>query len=243
MFKNYLRVALRNLTKHKLYAFINIVGLAIGLACCILIYLFVNHEFSYDNFHKNGDRIYRIHVTEKIPGRDLLRYSATPPPLAPAMEESFPEVEAAVRLATRRDIVRQNNENFNETHFLVDNDFFEIFDYKLKQGDPAQVLQDPGSVVLTESQAQKLFGTPNVVGKQLSIKLGEEFYEFTVSGIAEDVPVNSSIQFNMAISFDNALKYQSQRAMEAWFNVWLETYVLLPENCLLYTSPSPRDPE
>ncbi|MFQ5629468.1 MAG: ABC transporter permease, partial [bacterium] len=112
MFKNYLKIALRNFVNHKLYTSINIIGLAIGIACCILIFLFVRNELSYDRFHPNAENIYRVYVTEAPPGRDPFTYSVTPGPMAHAMEASFPEVERAVRLGINNDLVRFENTAF-----------------------------------------------------------------------------------------------------------------------------------
>jgi putative ABC transport system permease protein len=229
MFKNYLKIALRNFVIHKLYTAINIIGLAIGIACSILILLFVRNELSYDRFHPNAENIYRVYVTEAPPGREPFTYSATPWPMATAMETSFPEVERAVRLAVRNDLVRLENTSFAERVHLVDTDFFEFFNFPLATGEPATVLQNLNAVVITESMAEKYFGDAPALGKRLSIKLGNEFYDFIVSGVAKDVPENSSIRFDFAIPFDNARKYVSERAATAWFNVFLETYVELSD--------------
>lgn len=225
MLKNYLKIALRNFVHHKLYSAINIIGLAIGIACCILIFLFVRNELSYDRFHANADRIYRVYVTEAPPGRDPFTYSETPWPMAQAMESSFPEVERAVRLAVRRDLVRYDNNTFAERTHLADNDFFEFFDFPLLEGEPETVLQNPSSVVVTKRIAEKYFGNQSAVGQQLAIKLGDEFYDFTVSGVAQNVPENSSIRFDVVLPFENVLKYASERITTAWFNVFLETYI------------------
>jgi putative ABC transport system permease protein len=231
MFKNYLKIALRNLRKQSVYSFINVTGLAIGMACFILIFLFVRNETSYDLFHPNVANLYRIYVTEAPPNRDPFSYVATPAQMAQALETSFPEVKRAVRLDINSDLVRYQNTTFNERVHLADTDFFEVFHFPLLAGEPSSVLRDASAVVLTETTAKKYFGKienpVGIVGKSLAIKLGNEFHDFIVSGVAKDAPENSSIRFDFVIPFDHVRKYRSERALSAWLNVSFETYVEL----------------
>lgn len=227
MFKNYVKIALRTLFKQKLYSIINITGLAVGIASCILIFLFVQNELSYDTFHKNADRLYRIYITEDLPERDPFSYVETPWQLAEALEQSFPEVERAVRLDVRTDIVRYQDKYFTRRYHLADPDFFEIFTFPLVQGSQSEILRSLDSVVLTESAAENIFGQEDPQNKRLSIKLGNEYHDFVVSGIAEDMPANSSIQFDILIPFDHVRNYVRERALSNWFSVFFETYVLL----------------
>ncbi|MCH8127891.1 ABC transporter permease [candidate division KSB1 bacterium] len=227
MLLNYIKIAFRNMVHQKLYSGINIVGLAIGIGCCLLIFLFVRNELSYDKFHQNAENIYRVYVTEDPPDRDAFTYVQTPALMAEAMEKSFPEVESAVRVLTRTDNLRFGDKNFSENYHLVDSDFFEIFSFPLIAGNPSTVLQNLNSVVLTESMASKIFGSTDILNQTLSIKLGNAFHDFTITGIAKDCPTNSSIQFSIAIPFDNARSFMRPRALTSWFNVFLETYVVL----------------
>ena len=227
MLLNYIKIAFRNMVHQKLYSGINIVGLAIGIGCCLLIFLFVRNELSYDKFHQNSENIYRVYVTEDPPDRDAFTYVQTPALMAEAMEKSFPEVESAVRVLTRTDNLRFGDKNFSENYHLVDSDFFEIFSFPLIAGNPSTVLQNLNSVVLTESMASKIFGSTDILNQTLSIKLGNAFHDFTITGIAKDCPTNSSIQFSIAIPFDNARSFMRPRALTSWFNVFLETYVVL----------------
>lgn len=227
MLKNYLKIALRSFVSHKVYTFINIAGLAIGLACSVLIYLFVRNELSYDRFHARAANLYRVNVTEAPPDRDPFSYPETPARMAWALEQSFPEVKRAVRYTIRTDMVRQGTVTFTERVHLADPDFFEMFSFPLRTGEPGQVLQDRHAVVLSERAAAKYFADQNPVGKQLAIKLGNEFHDFTVSGIAQNAPPNSSIQFDFVIPFDNIRLYLSERELNAWFMVFLETFVEL----------------
>ncbi|NIR51660.1 FtsX-like permease family protein [candidate division KSB1 bacterium] len=231
MLRNYLRIALRNLVNQKLYSFINIVGLAIGIACCVLLFLFVRNELNYDTFHENYENLYRIYITEDLPQRDPFSYVEAPAQLAGAFEESFPEVEHAVRLGVRTDVIKKfEDATFKERYHLADPDFFEVFSFPLLKGNPSRVLQNLNSVVFTERMANKIFGHGDVLGQSVSIKLGDEFHDFLITGIAENVPENSSIKFDIILPFENVRKYVSDRVLDAWFNVFLETYVQLSKD-------------
>jgi putative ABC transport system permease protein len=227
MLKNFIKIAFRILKKHHVYSFINIFGLALGIASCILIYLYVQNELSYDKFHRNRENLYRVYITEDPPERDAFSYIEAPWNLAEALESSFPEIKQAVRLVIRSDVVRYDNKSYTQRYHLVDPDFFELFSFPLLRGEEATVLQDISAVVLTESCADKIFGNVDPLGRQLSIKLGDKFHDFVVSGIARDVPPNSSIRFDMLIHIENVHKYLSSRALDNWFSVFFETYVLM----------------
>ena len=229
MFKNYLKIAIRNLIRNKIYSTINVLGLAIGIACCILIFLFVANELSYDSFHQNADKIYRVYVTEDLPERDPFSYSFTPAQMAGAMEQSFPEVVRAVRFESRTDNIRVGENSFSEQYSLADPDFFELFDFPLLQGNPQMALADLNSVVLTEEIADKFFGRTDVVGRLLSIKLGDKFHDFAVTAVAKNIPENSSVTFDLLIPWENARKFRSERQLNNWFNVFMETYVQMAE--------------
>jgi putative ABC transport system permease protein len=230
MFKNYIKIAARSLFKQKLHSIINITGLAIGIASCILIYLYVRNEWSYDKFHENADNLYRVYITEDLPQRDPFSYVVAPYHLAGALEDSFPEVERAVRLDVRTNIVRYGEKNYTQRYHLADPEFFHMFSFPLIQGSPESVLRDSHSAVLTERLAEKIFGQTDPLNKVLSIKVGDEFLDFVVTGIAEDVPPNSSIRFDMVVPFENVHRYISDRALDHWFNVYFETYVLLNQS-------------
>jgi len=227
MLTNYLKITLRNLRRQKVQALINVVGLAVGIASCILIYLYVRNESSYDAFHTDRDRLYRVYITEDLPGRDAFSYVEAPAQLAAALEESFPEVEGAVRIGARTDLVRFEEKTFTRRMHLVDSDFFEIFSFPLIRGDRAGALRHLNAVVLTESAAQLIFGRKDPMGRTLALKMGETFHDFVIAGIAADPPANSSIRFEVLVPFDNVRKYLSERALSQWFNVFFETYVLL----------------
>ena len=226
MLRNYLTIALRNLRQHPGYTAINVTGLAVGMAACLLIGLFVRSEWTFDAFHEASDRIVRAWVHEQYEDREFLN-TITPLPLGPRLDERFPEVEAHVRLDARTDLVRHGDTQFRERIHLAEATFFDVFNFPLVRGNPATALDRPGSVVLTEAIAQKYFGDANPMGQQLQIRDGDAVQSFTVTGVAKAPPVNSSIQFDLIAPFREELF--GERARSSWFNVYVETYVLLRE--------------
>ena len=169
MFKNYLKIVFRNIQRHKGYSFINIAGLALGLTAVILILLLVQFEISFDKYHKNADRIYRILQGQQ--GSDRLS-NLTQPPLAPTLKAEFPEVESATRFyRTGKIHISYKDKNFFENGFcFTDPETFDIFSFELLEGDPQTVLDDPNSVVISELTAKKYFGNENPIGKNIRYK-------------------------------------------------------------------------
>jgi len=171
MFKNYVKTALRAIKRHKGYSFINIFGLAIGMACCILILVWVQDELSYDQFHANGDDIYRIIKEEYIEGETL--WSAlTSPPLADPLKADFSEIILSTRFGNwGRRVVQYQDKRVNEDKFEhADKDFFKIFSFDFIAGDPKSAFSDPFSVVLTQNTATRYFGTEDPIGKVLTVE-------------------------------------------------------------------------
>ena len=227
MLKNYLKIALRNLRRHPFYAFVNIFGLALGIACCILIILFVRDEWSYDRFHENADRIYRVALFEHYEDHDYLN-TVTPFRFASMFEDNIPEVEAAVRYVETQDMVRRGDVAQSEIISFADPEFFEVFDFTLLRGEPAGVLRNVNDLVLSESAALQWFGSEDPIGKRLSLNIGQEPEDFVVTGIIEEIPSTSSIQCDYLISIENAAKRWSEGARQSLFNVFAETFLLLP---------------
>ena len=201
MFKNYLTVSFRNIIKHKGYAFINIAGLTIGLAVFILVVSFVDFHVNFDRFHKHADRIYS--VVQILPsGAEGKRHSArTPAPLLPLLVNEFDEIEDATRwIPTDKWIVKAKNKTFFTREgrlWGVDPNFLSFFSFKMIAGNPETALQEPNSVVLTESTAHKYFGNENAMGRTITLA---NTYNFTVTGITEDAPSNSSLRYELLIS-------------------------------------------
>jgi putative ABC transport system permease protein len=229
MFKNYLKVALRYLLKYKEYTAINILGLAVGITCCILIMLFVRSEFSYDKFHSKSDRIYRAWDHEKYEGQDFIN-TVTPLPMAGALQATFPEVEATCRVYSFNPMVRVDQNSFSEDARMVDSTFFRIFDFELIEGDRNNPFPTSNSIVLTPEIAKKYFGKNKAVGRNIEIRLGDEKIPFTVTGIAKSSPEASSIKYNLLIPYSNAKHLFRPALFTSWFNVFTETFVLLKEN-------------
>lgn len=201
MLVNYIKIAFRSLLKNRVYSFINIFGLTIGIVSVVLIMMFVSHEYSYDKFHKNSGNIYKV-TLERIYPTYKTFYSIIPHSFAETMQKDFPEVLEAVRIlggggiATALTVIKDNSEQeiFEEAGFIrADSNFFEFFSFKLLRGEPDKVLTKPSDVVLTRSMAKKFYGTLDVIGKE--INAGQ--LNMVVSGVCEDTPENSHIKFTL----------------------------------------------
>jgi len=236
MFKNYLKIAVRNLIKNKLFSFINIGGLAIGLACALFILLWVRDEISFDRFHKNANAIYRMNWDFKYNNNEGIG-PGTPPPLAAALATEIPEVAAATRVfPVSKMIVRYENKFFNEPFIRgVDANFFDLFDFKLLSGNSQTALAEPNSVILTDEIAAKYFGNEPALGKILTIgeeKLifGKKMYRnaFKVTGVVKSPPDNSHLQFDMLTSISS----HPEVAYFDWSWFWMQvvTYAKLEPN-------------
>ena len=229
MLRNYLKIALRSLWRSKLHSLINILGLSLGVVCCILIVLFVRDEWTFDQFHTKSDRIYRVYVYENWGENQEFFNTVTPVPMGPTLKESFPEVEKQVRILPLGTQVKIDDYQYTEQVLIGGQDFFDVFDFELTVGDP-NALRGKSNVVITERIAKKYFGETNPIDKVISIQLGENFEEFTVKMVTADVPTNSSIQYDILLSDLNLNKIYDERTITSgWFNVNPETYVLLQE--------------
>ena len=233
MIRNYIKVALRYLGKHKGYTIINVLGLAVGVACCILIMLFVRSELSFDRFHSKADRIYRAWLQEHYQG-EVINSTSTPIPLGPVLQSSLPEAEATCRFSTTNTFITYNNNKLNGQFSLVDSNFFKVFDFKLKQGSINNPFPTSHSVIVTETQAKRIFGNEPAIGKNIAINIRDSAVLFTVSGIAADPVFESSIQFQLIIPFSNAHYLWTEKTRtSAWSNVTVQTYVLLKQDASL----------
>jgi putative ABC transport system permease protein len=225
MFANYVKITLRNLFRNKLYTFINIFGLAIGLAACLMIYLWVQDELSYDRFHQNATRIYR--VERKVDFRDIHSQAPiTSGPYGPALVRDYAEVENFARLDKNELSIKDHTNTFHRQNLIfTDNSIFEVFDFRLEEGDPQAALTQPRSIVLTRAQAIKYFGTEDVIGRSLTVDWDEKMTDFQVTGILEAVPQSSHVHFDMLGSIST---YPDEN-LTPWFNNFIHTYVLLKE--------------
>jgi putative ABC transport system permease protein len=228
MKKNYLKIAFRQLIRYKGYSFINIMGLAVGIASCILIMLFVKSEYSFDKFNSKAARIYRVWLQENISPDQVYTSTVTPLPLGPALQTSFPEIEAACRVFTFNANVKTTGENANSASIhMVDPALFHVFDFRILEGNPEKPFATVNSVILTKDLAKKYYPHASPVGQVLKIQLGDEYVPFIVSAVAENTPEESSVRFDMLISFENAHYIFDERQLKAWHQIFPETYVLL----------------
>lgn len=228
MFQNYLKIALRNLAKGRLYSFINLAGLAIGTAVVILLALFVYDEWTFDRFHKNSDRIYRAWVKEHLEGQIFFN-TVTPYVLGPELRDNFPEIRQLARYLTLNSQVKKGAFSEQETVHVVEPQFFKIFDFPLVRGKAEHALEAIHSAVVTEETGIKYFGDPYPVGQTLTMQVGGEWVDFNITGVIEKAPGNSSIRYDILIPFENTKTFMSQGGMTNWMNVNVETYVLLDE--------------
>ncbi|WP_158825673.1 ABC transporter permease [Mucilaginibacter lacusdianchii] len=236
MLKHFLLIAGRNLLKRKFYSFINILGLAIGMTCCILIALYVKHELSFDRYHEKHQRIYRVLHAYRTPEEGQKRNSLSPQdyqvwgcaPVGPALTADFPQVEQVVQMMSPVSLLLQAGDKRLQQDNLIctDSTAFRVFSWKLLQGDPKTALVAPNSIVLTQQVAQKFFGNKNAVGQTLKVNNSESF---TVTGVVQDVPANSQITFNGLISMSTARKWQAD-VFNMWGYVDFYTYFLLKEH-------------
>ncbi|WP_017730864.1 ABC transporter permease [Nafulsella turpanensis] len=229
MFRNYLKVGLRYLLKHKGYTFINVLGLAVGITAAILIMLFVRSEHSFDRFHSKADRIHRAWLQEFYEGQ-IFTNVVTPVPLAPLLQENLAEVETVSRVAGIGAPIHHRGNIFNYPVTMVDSTFFDIFDFELIKGNRQNPFPSKNSIILSEEAATLFFGNISPIGETLELEIGGEKRLFTVSGLTKNVPYESSIQFGLLIPFSNAVHIWSDYVRtSAWSNVSVETYVLLKE--------------
>jgi putative ABC transport system permease protein len=222
MVQNFFKVALRNIFRQKSYVFINIAGLAIGIASSIIIILFVVNELSYDKFNVKHKQIYRLYLDGKI-GESEIKGAWTAAPTARALKNEIPEVMEAVRMDNWDEtIIKIEDRSYIETHFmLADSGFFNIFSIPLIQGDPKTALAAPHTLVLTKSASKKYFGKEDPIGRQIRVNSDSTYY--TVTGITEDVPENSHFEFNVLGSFATHPRAND----EFWLSNSFNTYLLL----------------
>lgn len=223
MLKNYLVTALRNISRNPVFSAINIAGLAIGMACSILILMWVYHELSYDRFHPGHQRINRIAFDLQF-GETTMMGPVAMAPLAGVLKTTFPEVEDVVRIHKMENVnIGLDNEHFIEPLVLAaDSSFFTFFGFRLEAGDHHTVLQDPFSVVITRSLAEKFFGNINPIGETIKFN---NAHEYTITGIAADPPANSHIRYGAITSFRTMYDTSPPGAMEGWMSLSYFTYI------------------
>ena len=225
MFNNLIKYSLRSFKRQRAYIIINILGLSIGIACSLLIALYVINEASYDQYNVKKDRIFRTILNGKIGGQEITA-ATSPAIMGPTMVKEFPEIEDFLRMNGRGPtVIEYNNQTFTEDHIVeADSSFFNFFSVPVLKGDAKDLLNAPRKVVLSESTAKKIFGSENPIDKQ--IKIGSDTLRFTVTGVMADIPQNSHFEANVLSSF-----MTNQRSKEPnWMNNSFSTYFLLKPN-------------
>lgn len=225
MIRNYIKIAFRNLWRRKVFSLINIMGLAIGMTACFLIYLYVTFELSYDSFHSKSDRIYRIVADIKTP-TEVINGNRPSWAVPPNIKDEFPEVESFVRIGGDNMLVRKDDTRFQEGEVLwADSTIFRVFDFALLSGDPASVLKEPNSIVLSETAAKKYFGKADPIGQTLLIT--DDAVPAKVTGVMKDLPENSQIKGDMILSLTTIIKQWDPDLDSSWGSYGASAYLLL----------------
>jgi putative ABC transport system permease protein len=225
MFKNYLKIAFRNIKRHKSFSFITISGLGVGMACFILIYIYVSHEFSYDKFHKDADCIYRVETRVNY-GSQELSFRSSCDPLISTLREKYPEVASAVRISSRRVLVDHNNSKFSESGFIyAEKDIFNIFSIQFLKGNPETAFNQLNSMIISKDMAAKYFGDDNPIGKSLNINEND----FKITGIVQNPPANTHLQYSFITSMINSRRPEE---MTNWANVSTLGYIKVKPNVI-----------
>jgi putative ABC transport system permease protein len=236
MFKNFIQLFVRNLQRQKLFSLINLLGLSVSITSTLLIYLYVRHEFSYDDFHPHTNRLYRVNQTFIWGENSDNHFSRTGPGVAHAMKEEFPEVELITSLHTPGSFIvsytnpQREVKTFEETEiFSADSNFFKVFNFPLLMGDEHSAFKNSNTLMMTRSTAEKYFGKEDPLGKlvRLGIPNDDKTETYEVTGVIEDVPTNSTIQFDVLLSSKN---FEIEKRHWSWVWTQLETFVLLSES-------------
>ncbi|MDX1619189.1 MAG: ABC transporter permease, partial [Balneolaceae bacterium] len=229
MFKNYIKIAIRNLRRNTIYGVISILGLAVGITGATLLYLYIDNELSYDAFHEQSDRIYRIVEISESPSRQTRYFGQTTPVLGRTLLENYPEVQQMVRIykpGGHVDMVWRGERIHERNYLMTDSTFFDLFDFPILRGDAATALQQPNSLVLSQKKAVQLFGNQNPVGEVLTFNgMGD----YTVTAVVEKIPDNSHLQFDLLFSRISSNADWSDY-LTSWERYGAHTYLLLRES-------------
>ena len=230
---NYLKIGIRNIKRYKGYSSINIIGLSVGLACVILISMIILHEVSFDNFHVNKERVYRVYTQVNRPS-GTVQIAPVMFPFAPVAEERIPEIKKALRISQSTQLLTYGEKQFYESIFYADESLFKVFTIELKKGNPSTVLSEPNSLVISEKLAAKFFEDENPVGKTITIQNTDDY---KITGVFSEIPSNSHFQTDLFASASSFNENNFTR-FDRWTSFGNDyTYVLLNENS------SPNDVE
>ncbi len=225
MLLNYIKTALRNIKRHKGYAFINILGLAIGMACSLLIFSWIQDELSYDRFHEKANRIYRVEFDQKY-DTGLFHVGVTSLPLGPAVKEEVPEIRESVRVVRLGSMLFRKDDKlfYEESNVAVDPSYLDIFSFPLERGDARTALRDTNSVVLSKPMAEKIFGRNDPLGKVININ---NRWDMKVTGVLKEIPSNSTYRYSCLLPFD--IMTSAGIRTDNWQSNYILTFVLLGE--------------
>ncbi|MFC1563335.1 ABC transporter permease [candidate division KSB1 bacterium] len=214
MFKNYLKIAIRNILRQKGFSLISISSLAIGMACCILLMFWVHDELSYDSFNENIDSLYRV-IKEDRTVDPVQRSASLPTPVIPAMKDGYPEILKAARYRTMGKTLaaHEDSKRFEMNGAFGDQEIFDMFSFEFIKGDPSRAMTDPFSMVITEEFSEKYFNNKEPVGEIITLR-GQ--YDFTITGVINKIPQNSSLQFEYIIPFENYSRFIRQDLSNNW---------------------------
>jgi putative ABC transport system permease protein len=233
MLRNYLKTTFRNLKRQKTQSTINILGLAIGLTCCILILLFVRDELSFDKFHENHDRIYRVtRCWLNEDGAVSLHLAFVAPPIGPLLKNDFPEIEHAVRIIGTGGLLVSHGDTYFEEDlfFFAEEDVFDLFSFNMIKGDPSTALTDPLTVVITEEMAHKYFGSEDPIGSTMRVEAGGQAADLKVTGVITSLPHNSHFHVDFLGSFKTYEAIVGDEELQSWVSNNYATYLLIQEN-------------
>ena len=233
MFKNYLKTAFRNLIKTRQYSVINVLGLTIGMAACLLILHYVYFQISFDRFFPNNDLIYRLRYERTSETGETVHFSSCCPPLGLRIRKSIPEVEKVGRIwRYTASVSYLENRFIEERMFFAEPEFFEIFKYNFISGNPITDIREPGHAFISQSTAKKYFGNLDPIGKSFSV---DKKTEYQVSGVFEDIPQNSHLKFDIILSWANLLKVYGADIEESWGDTGAYTYLLFKKGTSIPT--------
>ncbi|SFD81503.1 ABC transporter permease [Spirosoma endophyticum] len=211
MFRNYLKIAFRTLWKNRTHFLINIVGLSVAFGTCVLLFLTATFELSYDKFHTDADRIFRLNFLSSNRDGTPDKSGTMPFPISPALKAEFPELEGVSRYFSRGSSVRRNNQIYGKDVRMVDPDFLHMFTFPLRKGNPRSAMNNLSDIVISEKMASDIFGKEDPMGKPLQLRMNDTWQAFTVSGVISNAPANSTFDFDALIRSENAVEYQTSK--------------------------------
>ncbi len=226
MIAHYVKTTARSISRAKLFSFINVLGLAVGMAACLLILYYVTFERSYDRFHGNSGRIYRLRYERTAEDGTAVRFASCTPPAADFIRGAYPDVESIARIVRHRAVVslKDRDVKFTEDRmYFAEPDFFEIFDFPFAEGDPLQGIRSPSTAFISQSTARKYFGDGNPIGRTIAV---DGRADYTITGLFKDIPPNSHLKFDIILSFESLRALYGPDVMGSWGHTTFFTYIL-----------------